>query len=179
MSVIIYVLVYNLCYCCYAKTSSSAVQKRHSKVYGNPIAPSLYSILLVCLHICPGLYTLLVCILAQDWLFTHWPNVKYEMFQNWVAYYVCNWTFSVLLWKVKCLILIDVKAWLNSLACPTKMFNLYNLQEIDKHIVEIIESLLEIAKTFKKLPENFQEIAGKLSKNCPKVSENWLELFRS
>jgi len=33
--------------CCYAKTSSSAVQKRHSKVYGNPIAPSFYSILLV------------------------------------------------------------------------------------------------------------------------------------
>ena len=35
-----------LCYCGYAKTSSSAVQKRHSKVYGNPIAPSFYSILL-------------------------------------------------------------------------------------------------------------------------------------
>ena len=34
-----------LCYCCYAKTSSSAVQKRHSKVYGNPIAPSFYSII--------------------------------------------------------------------------------------------------------------------------------------
>ena len=34
-----------LLYCCYAKTSSSAVQKRHSKVYGNPIAPS-FSILL-------------------------------------------------------------------------------------------------------------------------------------
>jgi len=31
---------------CYAKTSSPAVQKRHSKVYGNPIAPFLYSILL-------------------------------------------------------------------------------------------------------------------------------------
>ena len=27
------------------KTSSTAVQKRHSKVYGKPIAPSLYSIL--------------------------------------------------------------------------------------------------------------------------------------
>ena len=39
------VIVYNLYYCCYAKTSSSAVQKRHSKVYGKPIAPSLYSIL--------------------------------------------------------------------------------------------------------------------------------------
>ena len=36
-----------LCYCYYAKTSSSAVQKRHSKVYGNLIAPFLYSILLV------------------------------------------------------------------------------------------------------------------------------------
>ena len=35
-----------LCYCCYAETSSSAVLKRHSKVYGKPIAPSLYSILL-------------------------------------------------------------------------------------------------------------------------------------
>jgi len=35
---------YNLYYCCYAKTSSSAVQKRQSKVYGNPIAPSFYSI---------------------------------------------------------------------------------------------------------------------------------------
>ena len=35
-----------LCYCCYAKTSSSAVQKRHRKVYGNPIAHSFYSILL-------------------------------------------------------------------------------------------------------------------------------------
>ena len=33
-----------LCYCCYAKTSSSSVQKRHSKVYGNPITPSFYSI---------------------------------------------------------------------------------------------------------------------------------------
>ena len=33
-----------LYYCCQAKTSSSAVQKRHSKVYGNPIAPSFYSI---------------------------------------------------------------------------------------------------------------------------------------
>ena len=43
---IICVIVYNLYYCCYAKTSSSAVQKRHSKVYGNLIAPSLYSILL-------------------------------------------------------------------------------------------------------------------------------------
>ena len=46
------VIVYNLYYCCYAKTSSSAVQKRHSlsKVYGNPIAPSFYSILLACAH---------------------------------------------------------------------------------------------------------------------------------
>ena len=35
-----------LYYCCYATTSSPAVQKRHSKVYGNPIAHSLYSILL-------------------------------------------------------------------------------------------------------------------------------------
>ena len=43
---IICVIVYNLYYCCYAKTSSPATQKRHSKVYGNPIAPSLYSILL-------------------------------------------------------------------------------------------------------------------------------------
>ena len=33
-----------LCYCYYAKTSSSAVQKRHSKVYGKSIAPSFYSI---------------------------------------------------------------------------------------------------------------------------------------
>ena len=32
--------------CCYAKTSSPAAKIRHSKVYGNPIAPSLYSILL-------------------------------------------------------------------------------------------------------------------------------------
>ena len=38
---------YNLSYCCYAKTSSPAAPKRHRKVYGNPIAPSLYSILLV------------------------------------------------------------------------------------------------------------------------------------
>ena len=43
---IICVIVYNLYYCCYAKTSSPAAQKRHSKVYGNPIAFSLYSILL-------------------------------------------------------------------------------------------------------------------------------------
>ena len=43
---IICVTFYNLYYCCYAKTSSSAVQKRHSKVYGKPIAPSLCSILL-------------------------------------------------------------------------------------------------------------------------------------
>ena len=41
------VIVYNLYYCCYAKTRSSAVQKRHSKLYGNPIAPSFYTILLV------------------------------------------------------------------------------------------------------------------------------------
>ena len=33
-------------FCCYAITSSLAVQKRHSEVYGNPIAPSFYSILL-------------------------------------------------------------------------------------------------------------------------------------
>ena len=41
--------VYHLCYSLLLllrKTSSPAVQKRHSKVYGNPIAPSLYSILL-------------------------------------------------------------------------------------------------------------------------------------
>ena len=31
----------------YAKTRTSAVQKRHSKVYENPIAPSFNSILLV------------------------------------------------------------------------------------------------------------------------------------
>ena len=43
---IICVIVYNLYYCCYAKNSSSAAQKRHSKVYGNPIAHTLYSILL-------------------------------------------------------------------------------------------------------------------------------------
>ena len=43
---IICVIVYNLYYCCYAKTSSPAVQILHSNVYGNPIAPSLYSILL-------------------------------------------------------------------------------------------------------------------------------------
>ena len=42
---IICVIVYNPYYCCYAKTSSSAVQKRHSKVYGNPIAPSLGKII--------------------------------------------------------------------------------------------------------------------------------------
>ena len=35
-----------LCYCCYAKTRSSAVQKRHSKVYTETLAPSFYSILL-------------------------------------------------------------------------------------------------------------------------------------
>ena len=51
---IICVIVYNLYYCCYVKTSSSAVQKRHSKVYGKPIRPLLvfyislwYPILLV------------------------------------------------------------------------------------------------------------------------------------
>jgi len=38
-------------YFCYAKTSSPAVQKRHSKVYGNPNAPSLYSILLVYVYV--------------------------------------------------------------------------------------------------------------------------------
>ena len=37
---IICIIVYNLYYCCYAKTSSSAVQKHHSKVYGKPIPPS-------------------------------------------------------------------------------------------------------------------------------------------
>ena len=37
---IICVIVCNLYYC------SPAVQIRHSKVYGNPIAPSLYSILI-------------------------------------------------------------------------------------------------------------------------------------
>ena len=42
-----------LCYCCYAKTSSSAVQKRHSKVYGNHVFPSFYSILL---GLCQGCY---------------------------------------------------------------------------------------------------------------------------
>ena len=36
---IICVIVYNLYYCFYAKTSSPAVQIRHSKVYGNPILP--------------------------------------------------------------------------------------------------------------------------------------------
>ena len=39
-----------LCYCCYAETSSSAVQKRHSQVYGKPITPSLYYILLDLSH---------------------------------------------------------------------------------------------------------------------------------
>ena len=34
-------MVYNLYYCCYAKNSSPEVQKRHSKVYGNPIQFSL------------------------------------------------------------------------------------------------------------------------------------------
>ena len=48
---VICVIVCNLYYCCYAKTSSSAVQKRHSKVYGNPIAPSFYSILLGCYEV--------------------------------------------------------------------------------------------------------------------------------
>ena len=48
---IICVIVYNLYYCCYAKTSSSAVHKRHRKVYGNPIAPSFYSILLVLFYL--------------------------------------------------------------------------------------------------------------------------------
>ena len=43
---IICVIVFNLYYCYYAKTSSQAVQIRHSKVNGNPIALSLYSILL-------------------------------------------------------------------------------------------------------------------------------------
>ena len=32
-------IVYNLYYCYYAKASSPAAQIRHSKVYGNPIAP--------------------------------------------------------------------------------------------------------------------------------------------
>ena len=57
---IICVIVYNLYDCYYAKTSSPAVQIRHSKVYGNPIAPSFYSTLfgvdyeyislVVCMH---------------------------------------------------------------------------------------------------------------------------------
>ena len=48
--------VYHLYYCLQSlllllrKTSSPAVQKRHSKVYGNPIAPSLYSILLAWMY---------------------------------------------------------------------------------------------------------------------------------
>ena len=46
-----------LYYCCYAKTSSPAAQIRHSKVYGNPIDPSLYSILLGVQ--CTFLYTIL------------------------------------------------------------------------------------------------------------------------
>ena len=37
-----------LYYCYYAKISSPAAQIRHSKVYGIPVAPSLYSILLGC-----------------------------------------------------------------------------------------------------------------------------------
>jgi len=41
MSVFICVIVYNLYYCCYAKTSSSAVQKRHSKVYGTLSPPPI------------------------------------------------------------------------------------------------------------------------------------------
>ena len=36
---IICVIVYNLYYCYYAKTSSPAVQIRHSKVYGSPYCP--------------------------------------------------------------------------------------------------------------------------------------------
>ena len=38
--------LFTLDYCCYAKTSSPVVQKRHRKVYENPISPSWYSILL-------------------------------------------------------------------------------------------------------------------------------------
>ena len=38
-SYVCYIRSAAFCYCCYAQTSSSAVQKRHSKVYGNPIAP--------------------------------------------------------------------------------------------------------------------------------------------
>ena len=56
------VIVYNLYYCRYAITSSSAVQKRHSKVYGNPIAPSFYSILLGSIHI---------RVLLHVWLFMY------------------------------------------------------------------------------------------------------------
>ena len=55
MSVIICVLVYNLYYCCYAKTSSSAVQKRNSKVYGNPINRPL---LLFYIFLCTFMYSI-------------------------------------------------------------------------------------------------------------------------
>ena len=56
-------IVYNLYYCCYAKTSSPAVQIRHSKVYGKPYCPSFYSILLgsggmIVLYLCAQLAVL-------------------------------------------------------------------------------------------------------------------------
>ena len=58
-------------YFCYAKTSSPAVQKNHSKVYGNPIPPSLYSILLawegltlICISLARK------CMLSANWCAT-------------------------------------------------------------------------------------------------------------
>ena len=56
---------YNLSYCCYVKTRSPAAPKRHRKVYGNPIAPSLYSILLV----------LTIKSLMKHFPFSHTPQI--------------------------------------------------------------------------------------------------------
>ena len=81
---IICVIVYNLYYCCYAKTSSSAVQKRHSKVYEKP--PSLYSI-------SPwykwytGMYKLYTEDLQCKFKFTNFTQVSYHSWNEQKRYH--------------------------------------------------------------------------------------------
>ena len=75
---IICVIVYNLYYCCYAKTISSAVQKRHSKVYGNRIAPSFYLILLDSMYLhCKH------CLTRQEECTNDWNlEIRISVYQN-------------------------------------------------------------------------------------------------
>ena len=94
------------------KNSSSAVQKCHSKVYGNPIAPSFYSIISLIKDIAS-------LNLRKFYAFVGWPKIEtnvvfsYGLLASIYRLYPIPWNILDIIWKLQLLAIFDTKEMRN------------------------------------------------------------------